>query len=128
MSAITLVTIEGYTSRADHGGGPSIAAGTEQYIDTGIRVSDERDILAVIRRDFDVEPDGSRRSNPSLDPVVRYERINDLLGKLLTLVDASTTDAAQRKAQKDLFKQTVWGWYEAQTAGLSPSALVGKAS
>lgn len=117
MSAITLVTVEGYGSQ----GIPRVA-GSEQYVDTGIQVSDDRDIMAVVRRDFDANPDGSRLSSPSLDPVIRSERINDLTGRLLTLVDASIADVVQRKAQKDLFRQAVWGWYEAQTAALRPTA------
>jgi hypothetical protein len=116
MSTVTLVTVEGY-------GGQGIprVAGTEKYVETGTWVSDDRDIMAVMRRDFEPAPDGPRQSSPSLDPVIRYERINDLMGKILTLVDASTADAAQRKAQKDLFKMVVWAWYEAQTASVRPS-------
>jgi hypothetical protein len=120
MSTVTLVTIEGFGSQ----GVPRVP-GTQQYVDISTTVPDDRDIAAVMRREFDPEPDGSRRSNPSLDPVIRYERINELVGKLLTFADASTADTAQRKAQKDLIKQTVWEWYEAQTAGLRSERSIG---
>jgi len=122
MSTVTLVTVEGYGGQ----GIPRVTS-SEKYVETGIRVPETHDIMAVVRDDFDPDEDGNRRGNRAIDPVVRYERINDLMGKILTLVDASTADAAQRKAQKDLFKQAVWGWYESQTAALRPSAEPGRA-
>lgn len=33
-----------------------------------------------------------------------------LLGRLLTQIDATFSDTDQRKAQKDLLKDIVWGW------------------
>jgi hypothetical protein len=33
----------------------------------------------------------------------------DLVGKMLTVVDASVSDPAQRKAVKDLVEQSLWG-------------------
>ena len=36
--------------------------------------------------------------------------ISQLEGKLLTLVDATSGDATQRKALKDLVRQTIWDW------------------
>ena len=39
-----------------------------------------------------------------------WEDVRTLEGKLLTLVDASFPDATQRKAVKDLVRQTVW-WH-----------------
>lgn len=36
--------------------------------------------------------------------------LNDLRGKLLTIVDASFADQQQRKAVKDLVSQTLWQW------------------
>lgn len=116
MSTVTLVTVQGYGNQ----GVPRVA-GSEQYVDTGIRVPDTHDIMAVVRDEFDPDEDGSSRSDRAIDPVIRSERVNELMGKILTLVDASSADAAQRKAQKDLFKQIVWGWYEAQTASLRPN-------
>lgn len=36
--------------------------------------------------------------------------INNLIGKMLTVVDASISDSEQRKALKDIVKQNVWSW------------------
>jgi hypothetical protein len=110
MSQVKLIVIEGYGSEQR-----PYKTETGKVIDLGVRVPDTHDILAVVRTDFDVEADGSKRSNDAIDPVIRYERINDLVGKLLTLVDSMFSDPKQRKAAKDLFKQVAWDWYNAQT-------------
>lgn len=39
-----------------------------------------------------------------------YEDLRSLEGKLLTLIDASFSDAVQRKAFKDIVRQTIW-WH-----------------
>lgn len=36
--------------------------------------------------------------------------IQHLEGKLLTLIDAISSNPEQRKATKDLVKEAVWGW------------------
>ena len=108
MSQVKLIVHEGY------GGKYSAYTGEGAVIDLGIRVPDTHDILAVVRSDFDVEQDGSKRSNDAIDPVVRYEKINNLVGRLVTLVDSMFSDPEQRKAAKDLFTQTTWNWYQAQ--------------
>lgn len=36
--------------------------------------------------------------------------IGTLEGKILTLIEASTADAEQRKALKDVFRQEIWNW------------------
>jgi hypothetical protein len=36
--------------------------------------------------------------------------VSNLEGQILTIIDASFTDQEQRKAVKDLVKQTVWRW------------------
>lgn len=43
---------------------------------------------------------------------VRLEmfEMSSLIGKILTIVDASISDKEQRKAVKDLVKQTMWDW------------------
>lgn len=45
---------------------------------------------------------------------VKYQfftpQIQMLEGEMLTLVDASIGDPQQRKALKDIVRQTVWGW------------------
>lgn len=38
--------------------------------------------------------------------------IRCLEGKILTIADATTGDATQRKAIKDLLKRELWDWFE----------------
>lgn len=115
MSKIKLVTIQGYGEQ----GIPRVP-GSQQTTETGIEVSDARDVAGVIRYDFEPDPDGSVRSSPAIDPVVRVEHVNILIGRVLTVVDAMGGDGQQRKAQKDLFKQAVWGWYDIQVQWIAP--------
>lgn len=108
-----MIIVKGYGSM-----GIPREMGTERVIDLDIDVPDTHDIVGIIRTDFDPEADGSVRSSDELTPSVRYERINDIVGKLLTLADASFSDKEQRKAFKDLLKQIPWDWYEAQREGM----------
>lgn len=43
---------------------------------------------------------------------INYDELYNLKGRLLTLVDATFTDPAQRKAFKDMVWQTLRGWME----------------
>lgn len=58
--------------------------------------------------DFDkaqgAEPNGSY-------PVIDNDNFSELYGKLLTLCDATFTDATQREASKDMVKSTLSSWY-----------------
>lgn len=47
----------------------------------------------------------------SVATVVNHQDIGNLVGKLLTYIDATFTDKDQRKAHKDLVTQHVWDWY-----------------
>jgi len=109
MSKVKLIVCEGYGSDQR-----PYKTSEAKVIDLGLRVPDTHDILAVIRTDFDIDEDGSWRASDNIDPVIRYERINDLVGVLLTLVDSMFADPKQRKAAKDLFMQAAWNWYNAQ--------------
>lgn len=51
------------------------------------------------------------KDNPNTVYPVGSGSVNDLLGNLLTIVDASFGDPVQRKAVKDLVSQKVWQWY-----------------
>lgn len=44
--------------------------------------------------------------------VVGYSDINNLVGRLLTYIDATYSDREQREAQKTLIKGVVFDWYE----------------
>lgn len=109
MSKVKLVICKGYGS-----GNRPYETEDSRVIDTGIEVPDTHDIVSLIRTDFDVEEDGSKRVSDEVDPVMRHEAINGLVGKLLTIVDATFTDIEQRKAQKDIVMQACWDWYNAQ--------------
>lgn len=109
MSKVKLVICEGYGSNQR----PYLTE-EAKVIDTGIEVPDTHDIVTLIRSDFDKDEDGTVRVSDEVDPVVRHEAINGLVGKLLTLVDATFTDVEQRKAQKDLVMKTCWEWYSGQ--------------
>lgn len=55
-------------------------------------------------------------SNPEMMAhVVWPSQFGDLEGKLLTIVDASFSDAQQRKAVKDLVRQRMWDWRQTTT-------------
>lgn len=53
---------------------------------------------------------------------INFRELYQLKGRLLTLVDATFTDPAQRKAQKDLVWQTLQAWMEqtVMSGGCSP--------
>lgn len=110
MSKVKLIVCEGYGNQ----GRPRID-GTEMVIDLKLEVPDTHDIMGVIRTDFDKEADGSKRMSDALDPVVRYERINDLVGKVLTILDAANAN----QPTKDLVKQVCWSWYTGQNDALT---------
>jgi hypothetical protein len=110
MSKVKLIVCKGYGSELR-----PYESETGEVIDASITVPDTHDILAVVRTDFDADEDGSRRSNDAIDPVVRYERINNLVGRMCTLLDSMMSDPKQRKAAKDLFRQMAWDWYNGQT-------------
>lgn len=113
MSKVKLVVCEGYGSQ----GNPRLG-GTEKIIDLDLELPDSQNVMGIIRTNFEVEPDGSKRVSDGLNPVVRYERINTLVGKLLTVMDATFTDLEQRKAMKDIVKQVAWDWYDNQNEEL----------
>jgi len=43
---------------------------------------------------------------------INYDELYNLKGRLLTLIDATFTDPAQRKAQKDVVWQTLKAWMD----------------
>jgi hypothetical protein len=43
---------------------------------------------------------------------INYEELYNLKGRLLTLIDATFTDAQQRKAQKDVVWQVLKSWMD----------------
>lgn len=114
MSKVKLIVCEGYGNQ----GRPRVG-GTEKVIDLKLEVPDTHDLMGLVRTDFDKESDGSVRVSDQLTPAIRYERINDLVGKILELVDATFVDKTQRKAMRDLFMRACWDWYNGQTDQLT---------
>ena len=59
---------------------------------------------------------------PILVKLEVYE-VNNLVGKLLTIIDASYTDATQRTAVKQLIKNVVWDWAEQDRTAMDINVL-----
>lgn len=53
----------------------------------------------------------SENTNLRYGTFISYADINELLGKMLTYVDATYTNQEQRDAHKSIIKQTVRDWY-----------------
>jgi hypothetical protein len=51
-------------------------------------------------------------SEENLLRIIRTWQVRDLVGKLLTYVDATYTDKTQRDAQKDIVRSLVYTWFE----------------
>lgn len=65
--------------------------------------------------DSEATPEGNRLQPPHGDvnaTIIGYQDVQRLVGKLLTYIDATYTDQEQRKAHKDLVKESVHGWHE----------------
>lgn len=43
--------------------------------------------------------------------VVSPGELDRLVGRLLTIIDATYTDVKQREASKTLFRSTIWDWF-----------------
>ncbi len=109
MSKVKLLVVEGGGTNSS----PYIG-GTERIIDLNVTIPENENIVEIIRYDFDTNEKGETRSNDDLQPVVTLSHINGLVGKVLTIVDASFSDPEQRKAAKDLLKDSIYGWYMSQ--------------
>lgn len=109
MSQVKLIVQEGFGSENR----PYLDRG--KVIELDLRVPETHSIIGVIRTDFDKEKDGSKRASDDIVPVIAFERVNNLVGRILTLVDLAFSDPEQRKAAKDLFKQVPWDWYMGHT-------------
>jgi len=113
MAKIKLITQEGYGTERN----PFIG-GSEKVITLEQTLGKNEHIRGVVIYDFDIEEDGSRRGNDDILPVVPYEYINNLVARLLKVVDASYPDGEQRKAVRDLIMGEAWAWYHGQTDSL----------
>jgi hypothetical protein len=62
-----------------------------------------------MRSDYDGENSISEQNTLR---VIRKWQIRDLVGRLLTYVEATYTDRTQREAQKDIIRSIVYPWFE----------------
>lgn len=76
-----------------------------------IDIDEKRKAIGVVMAEFEPDSDGTKRVSGEFLPTIGIHDMNNLNGKLLTLIDATFSDNEQRKAMKDLFTQTAWGWY-----------------
>lgn len=88
----------------------SLEAG--RMVSTDVKIENHEYVRGVDIYDFEPEGD-TKRVSSQLDPVLRIEDINRLVGQLLTFIDASISEPIQRQAMKDEIKQKVWNWDEA---------------
>lgn len=51
---------------------------------------------------------GVERNRPR---IIRRWQLDNLVGKLLTYIDATYSDPQQRKAHKDIVKQSAYNWF-----------------
>ncbi len=93
--------------------------GHGELVELAVTVPDATLIAGVVRYDFETNEKGETRVSDDLAPVIEISNINYLTGQILTLVEGTISDPEQRKAAKDLFRNTIWGWYTAQMEGLS---------
>jgi len=94
--------------------------------DIKLELPDKFRVTGIVRTDFTPESDGSVRASDDIEIVIGTDQINYIVGKLLTLVEATFTDQEQRKATKDLVMQTMWNWYEAMSQANSHAWRVDK--
>lgn len=109
MSKVKLLVVEGNGSNYS----PYIG-GTEKVLHTTIELPEHLNIVQVIRCDFEADKNGNRRASDDIQPIITLDHMNSLVGKVLTIIDATFTDPEQRKASKDLLKETMYNWYMSQ--------------
>lgn len=54
---------------------------------------------------------------------IEAQEINTLLGKLLTIIDATYNDREQKENVKSLVKDSVWTWGKEYHFGLTPEGM-----
>lgn len=78
---------------------------------------DER-VRGIVETDFEPNDRGEVQTSDNLDVVIYIEDINNLVGRIKTLIEASTSDPEQRKASKDVFNNEIWSWYTGRSETL----------
>ena len=88
-----------------------------------IEIDEKRSAIGIVLAEFEPDSDGTKRVSGEFLPVIGINDMNNLSGKLMTLIDATFSDAEQRKAMKDLFTQTAWGWFHDRADRVSKAYL-----
>src|SRR5438445_7784606 len=112
MSKVKLVIAEGYGSEARP------YRGGDEVINLNLEVPYTHSITGIIRTEFDPDKDRSVQVSDDLIPVVPLFCFNHLVGKLLTLTDATFSDPEQRKAFKDVLRQIAYDWHHGMVDNL----------
>lgn len=72
----------------------------------------------------DVRVNSPLNGDQSIFALLGWEDLRNLEGKLLTILDASFSDPTQRKAVKDLVRQSIW-WQWVPTLDTHPDSSTG---
>ena len=88
---------------------------------TQIDLPESMEIVGVVRTDFEPDASGAVRTSDDLAAVIDVDDMNNIVGKVLTLIDATFTDKEQRQAMKDIFKAELWNWHTALIDRLVPA-------
>src|ERR1700712_3442219 len=105
MSKVKLITQQGFGSEAN-----PIKDGSEKVVTLDLELGINEHVRGVVIYDFDVQEDGSRRGSDDVLPVIPYESINGLVGRLMGVIDASFNDKQKRDAVRSLLMDTAWAW------------------
>lgn len=109
MPKVMLLIQDGY------GTAPNPMTG-QKLVKTDVQLGPNQHVRQVVVHDFEPDEDGSVRVGEDRLPAIPHEYINHLVGKVLTVTDASTPDPIQRRAIKDLVSQAIWNWYQGHRA------------
>jgi hypothetical protein len=90
-----------------------------EVTDVVLTLQEGHRVRGVVETGFEPQIDGSVRSSDGIDTVIYIEDINNLVGRIKTLLDASISDPEQRKASKDVFNNEIWSWYTGRLDNLS---------
>lgn len=86
--------------------------------DVVLTLKEDERVRGIVETDFEPNDKGERQTSDNLDPVIYIEDMNNLVGRIKTLVEASISDPEQRKAAKDVFNNEIWGWYTGRSETL----------
>lgn len=79
--------------------------------DVVLTLKEGQRVRGIVETEFEPNDKGERQTSDNIDPVIYIEDMNNLIGRVKTLLEASISDPEQRKAAKDVFNNEIWGWY-----------------